>query len=117
MIIQPTLTFTRDRRTEIVMSHVKPAGQESCTLPLSLTWFAQARCYGTHGINRPWAQLQEQQGILSYPRGVGLLLRGPRTKSTRLSVRPEHSTTRPRPMKASLAGSNGISCLPRTKWP
>lgn len=102
VIIQPTLTTTRDRAMEIVMSQanafanqvyivnvngadptavgesviVDPegtimqqarGGEEILYAALDLDRVTQVRRYGTHGINRPWAQLQDQQGILSYP--------------------------------------------------
>ncbi|GAA2145483.1 carbon-nitrogen hydrolase family protein [Arthrobacter humicola] len=102
VIIQPTLTTTRDRAMEIVMSQanafanqiyvvnvngadpsavgesviVDPegtimqqarGGEEILFGVLDLDRVTQVRRYGTHGINRPWAQLHDQEGILRYP--------------------------------------------------
>ena len=102
VIIQPTLTTTRDREMEIVMSRanafanqvyvvnvngadpsavgesviVDPegtimqharGGEEILYGVLDLDRVTQVRRYGTHGINRPWAQLHDQQGILPSP--------------------------------------------------
>lgn len=112
VIIQPTLTTTRDRAMEIVMSqanafanqiyvvnvngadpiavgesvvvdpegiimqHAK-SGEEILYATLDLDRVTQARRYGPHGINRPGAQLQDQQGILSYPMYGGAQLQPP----------------------------------------
>ncbi|WP_120521909.1 carbon-nitrogen hydrolase family protein [Arthrobacter celericrescens] len=111
-IIQPTLTTTRDREMEIVMSRanafanqvyvvnvngadpsavgdsviVDPegtimqqarGGEEILFAVLDLDRVAQLRRYGTHGINRPWAQLRDQQGILSFPMFGGAQFQAP----------------------------------------
>lgn len=102
VIIQPTLTTTRDRAMEIVMSQANafanqvyvvnvngasPAGvgesvivdpegtimqhaqggEEILFAVLDLDRVTQLRRYGTHGINRPWAQLRDQEGLLAFP--------------------------------------------------
>lgn len=112
VIIQPTLTTTRDRAMEIVMSqanafanqvyvvnvngaspsgvgesvivdpegtimqHAK-GGEEILFAVLDLDRVTQLRRYGTHGINRPWAQLRDQEGLLSFPMFGGAHFQSP----------------------------------------
>jgi len=112
VIIQPTLTTTRDRAMEIVMSQanafanqiyvvnvngaspsgvgesiiVDPegtimqqarGGEEILFAVLDLDRVSQLRRYGTHGINRPWAQLRDQEGLLSFPMFGGARFQSP----------------------------------------
>ncbi|WOH18529.1 carbon-nitrogen hydrolase family protein [Paenarthrobacter sp. GOM3] len=112
VIIQPTLTTTRDRAMEIVMSQanafanqiyvvnlngaspsgvgestiVDPegtimqqarGGEEILFAVLDLDRVSQLRRYGTHGINRPWAQLRDQEGLLSFPMFGGAHFQSP----------------------------------------
>ncbi len=112
VIIQPTLTTTRDRAMEIVMSQanafanqvyvvnvngaspcgvgesviVDPegtimqqarGGEEILFAVLDLDRVTQLRRYGTHGINRPWAQLRDQEGLLSFPMFGGAHFQSP----------------------------------------
>ncbi|SDX23616.1 formamidase [Arthrobacter sp. cf158] len=112
VIIQPTLTTTRDRAMEIVMSQANafanqvyvvnvngaaPAGvgesvivdpegtimqhaqggEEVLFAVLDLDRVTQLRRYGTHGINRPWAQLRDQEGLLPFPMFGGAHFQSP----------------------------------------
>ena len=121
VIIQPTLTTTRDREMEIVMSRanafanqayvvnvngadpsavgdsviVDPegtvmqqarCGEEVLFAVLDLDRVTQLRQYGTHGINRPWAQLRDQQGILSFPMFGGAQFQAPAWSNEDLAV-------------------------------
>lgn len=117
VIIQPTLTTTRDRAMEIVMSQanafanqvyvvnvngadpsavgesviVDPegtimqqarGGEEILYGVLDLDRVTQIRRYGTHGINRPWSQLRDQQGILNFPMYGGAQFQPPAWAAT-----------------------------------
>ncbi|MGO4146499.1 carbon-nitrogen hydrolase family protein [Paenarthrobacter sp. YAF11_1] len=117
VIIQPTLTTTRDRAMEIVMSQANafanqvfvvnvngasPAGvgesvivdpegtimqyaqggEEILFAVLDLDRVTQLRRYGTHGINRPWAQLRDQEGLLSFPMFGGAHFESPAWSDT-----------------------------------
>jgi formamidase len=112
VIIQPTLTTTRDREMEVVMSRanafvnqvfvvnvngadpsgvgesviVDPegtimqqarGGEEILYGVLDLDRVSQARRYGTFGINKPWTQLKDQRGTLSYPMFAGASFQPP----------------------------------------
>lgn len=112
VIIQPTLTTTRDREMEVVMCRanafvnqvfvvnvngadpsgvgesviVDPegtimqqarGGEEILYGVLDLDRVTQARRYGTFGINKPWSQLKDQRGILSYPMYGGATFQPP----------------------------------------
>ena len=102
VIIQPTLTTTRDREMELVMARanaftnqvfvvnlnasdpagvgdsvlVDPegtvmqqagAGEETLFGVLDIDRVAIVRKYGTHGINRPWDELESKCNSLAFP--------------------------------------------------
>ncbi|MDR6988346.1 formamidase [Paenarthrobacter nitroguajacolicus] len=123
VIIQPTLTTTRDRAMEIVMSqanafanqvyvvnvngaspsgvgesvivdpegtimqHAK-GGEEILFAVLDLDRVTQLRRSGTHGINRPWTQLRDQEGLLSFPMFGGAHFQSPEWNEPSPASRP-----------------------------
>ncbi|NWL31844.1 carbon-nitrogen hydrolase family protein [Paenarthrobacter nitroguajacolicus] len=129
VIIQPTLTTTRDRAMEIVMSQanafanqvyvvnvngaspsgvgesviVDPegtimqharGGEEILFAVLDLDRVTQLRRYGTHGINRPWAQLRDQEGLLRFPMFGGAHFQSPEWSGGSASARQGSGTRR-----------------------
>ncbi|MFW0774112.1 carbon-nitrogen hydrolase family protein [Paenarthrobacter nitroguajacolicus] len=128
VIIQPTLTTTRDRAMEIVMSQanafanqvyvvnvngaspsgvgesviVDPegtilqqarGGEEVMFAVLDLDRVTQLRRYGTHGINRPWAQLRDQEGVLAFPMFGGAHFQAPAWSGTTSAGHPSQGAS------------------------
>ncbi|WP_244296826.1 nitrilase-related carbon-nitrogen hydrolase [Paenarthrobacter nitroguajacolicus] len=59
-----------------IMQHAR-GGEEILFAVLDLDRVTQLRRYGTHGINRPWAQLRDQEGLLPFPMFGGAHFRSP----------------------------------------